>query len=67
MIDDVAMWDRPLSQEEVSEIYDTGVAGNDLSTLLFGGDDDSDGLPNGWEISYGLDPNDDGPVDIFQI
>ena len=64
MIDDVAMWDRPLSQEEVSQIYDTGLAGNDLSTLLVGGDDDSDGLPNGWEISYGLDPNDDGTVDI---
>jgi hypothetical protein len=29
----------------------------------FDGDDDHDGLPNGWELKYGLDPFDDGSLD----
>ena len=32
---------------------------------LDSGDDDSDTLPNSWEIFYGLDPNDDGSVGVF--
>jgi len=63
MIDDVAMWDRALTAQEVASIYDQGVAGNDLSVLLGAEDDDGDGLPNLWEEQYGLDPSDDGTAD----
>ena len=64
-IDDVAMWGRVLSAAEVSDIYNTGIGGDALSTLMIDSDDDdSDGLPNLWEIFYGLDPNDDGSTDI---
>ena len=64
LIDEVAMWNRELTPAEVSAIYDAGVAGEALSTLLISGDDDNDGLPNVWEELYGLDPNDDGSIDI---
>ncbi|MBU0677985.1 MAG: chitobiase/beta-hexosaminidase C-terminal domain-containing protein, partial [Verrucomicrobia bacterium] len=30
------------------------------------GDDDGDGLPNWWEIQYGLDPQDGGATDVEQ-
>jgi len=64
-IDDVAMWDRALTAAEVSEIYDAGVAGEPLSTLIPAPtDSDGDGLPNAWEERYGLDPDDDGSTDI---
>ncbi|MGJ8697515.1 MAG: LamG-like jellyroll fold domain-containing protein [Verrucomicrobiaceae bacterium] len=63
LIDDVAMWDRPLTAGEVTFIYNTGVAGNDLSSILSSDDDDQDGLTNSWEIQFGLDPNDDGSID----
>lgn len=55
-IDDVAMWDRPLSQLEISEIFN---AGGSLGSLLNTDDSDGDGLPDGWENTNGLDPNDD--------
>lgn len=62
-IDDVAMWDRVLSAAEVAAIYDAGIAGDALSTLLIDtNDNDNDGLPNSWEEFYGLDPEDDGSV-----
>ena len=34
LIDDVAIWNRPLSVDEVGEIYDGGVANNSLGDLL---------------------------------
>ncbi|MDB4438417.1 lamin tail domain-containing protein [bacterium] len=38
-----------------------------ILTLRYdGNDDDGDGLPNSWEIYYGLDPNDDGSLDSDQ-
>ncbi|MDB4489211.1 hypothetical protein N9017_03760, partial [Akkermansiaceae bacterium] len=59
LIDDVAMWDRAITAAEVTAIYDAGKAGNPLSSLFAPpGDRDNDGLPNGWEILYGLDPDD---------
>ncbi|MGJ8696221.1 MAG: LamG-like jellyroll fold domain-containing protein [Verrucomicrobiaceae bacterium] len=63
LIDDVAMWNRALTDAEVLNIYNTGASGSDLSSLLVTGDDDGDGLPNAWEIQFGLDPNDDGSTD----
>ena len=34
LIDDVAMWDRALGADEVTEIYNQGIAGNPLSSFL---------------------------------
>lgn len=59
LIDDVAMWDRALSSAEVTEIYNAGLAGDDLSTFLNPDDDDGDGLPNFWELQLGAGAKDD--------
>lgn len=64
LIDEVAMWNRELTPAEITAIYDAGANGEALSTLLSTGDDDNDGLPNIWEELYGLDPNDDGSINI---
>ncbi|MDB4419292.1 hypothetical protein N9291_01670 [bacterium] len=54
-IDDVAMWDRPLTPAEITEIFN---AGGSLNSLLNTDDSDGDGLPDGWETVNGFDPND---------
>jgi len=54
-IDDVAIWSRVLTPTEISEIYSAGT-GLPISALLV--DTDHDGMPNAWEIQYGLNPND---------
>lgn len=65
LIDDIAMWDRVITAQEVTDIHAAGLAGNSISSLFPApGDDDNDGLPNAWETLYGLDPNDDGSGDI---
>jgi len=51
LIDDVGMWDRALTTAEVTQIYDNGIAGNDLSNLLDSGDDD--GLTDDVETNNG--------------
>ena len=33
LLDDIAMWDRGLSAEEISTIYSQGIAGNSLATI----------------------------------
>ena len=63
LMDDVAMWNRVLTAQEVSTIYNTGLDGNQLAVLLDTSDNDGDGLPNAFEGQFGLDPNDDGSVD----
>lgn len=57
LIDEVAMWDRALTENEITGIYDAGINGEPLSTLLSSGDTDGDGLPNEWEILYNLNPD----------
>ncbi|MCP4743317.1 MAG: LamG domain-containing protein, partial [Actinomycetales bacterium] len=50
-IDDVAIWNRPLSADEVDEIYQGGVAGNSLEDLAGPPtDDDNDTLRDNWEL-----------------
>jgi len=64
-IDDVAMWNRVLTPAEIDSIFNVGSGGNALSTILQDNDDDdNDGLPNSWEVFYGLDPDDDGSVNV---
>lgn len=58
-IDDVAVWDRVLTEAEIGQLYSNG-AGKPVSQLLgvVVGDADSDGIPDWAEIAYGLNPND---------
>lgn len=56
-IDDVAMWKRPLTDQEIGSIYTAGRDGKALSTLMVNTDSDLDGLPDTWETLYGLNPN----------
>ncbi|MGJ8638576.1 MAG: LamG-like jellyroll fold domain-containing protein [Opitutaceae bacterium] len=51
-VDDVAMWDRPLSLSEVRMI-----SANPVSAVLSALDDDLDGLSNSEEATLGTDPD----------
>ena len=59
-IDDVALWNRPLLAEEIESIFAAGANGVPLAPLLDPGDRDGDGLPNTFELSFNLDPDDNG-------
>ncbi len=61
-IDDVALWNRPLTASEISQLYSSGLNGQALSSLLSTDDTDGDGLLDAWEELFGLDPNDNGSV-----
>lgn len=63
-LDDIALWNRPLTDAEIREIYLAGNSGISLGSWLNPQDDDNDGLPNEWEIAHELDPNDDGSTDV---
>jgi hypothetical protein len=58
-IDDVAIWDRVLTEAEIAQLYNKGT-GTPLSVLLGAvvGDSDKDGMPDDWELQYGFNPND---------
>lgn len=59
LIDEVAFWNRPLTTEEVAELWNGG-DGFDLGEGLgLSEDTDGDGMPNIYEINNGLDPNSD--------
>ena len=53
-IDDVAIWKRALTAEEIETIYQAGTNGDSLGTLLVGFNDDidEDGLPDRWETRW---------------
>lgn len=65
LIDDIAMWDRAITDQEVTDIFNAGQSGQALSSFFSDPDDtDGDGLPDTWEVRYGLDPDDNGSVDV---
>ena len=57
-IDDIALWNRALSDSEINSIFTSGQSGIPLSVLLDTDDNDNDGLPNAYETANGLDPDD---------
>ena len=58
VIDDVAVWTRPLTSDEIATLYNSG-NGTSLASLLGVVDNDGDGLTNDDEINiYGTDPFD---------
>ncbi|MBE7504110.1 MAG: Ig-like domain-containing protein [Verrucomicrobiales bacterium] len=62
LIDDVAVWDRPLTATEIASLWSNG-AGKALSTFFTPlVDTDNDGMPDEWEQQYAaccaLNPND---------
>ena len=59
-VDDFALWNRALSVEEITQIYQGGLAGTSLATLIVPPDADGDGLPDAWETANMLDKNDNG-------
>ncbi len=59
LVDDVAVWDRPLNEKEIGALYNKG-AGASLSSLVGSVpvDTDKDGMPDEFEVSNGFNPND---------
>jgi hypothetical protein len=59
LVDDIAIWDRPLNEKEIAALYNKGT-GASLGSLLGSGpaDTDKDGMPDEWETQNGLNPND---------
>ena len=53
-IADVRIWSSALSASQVNDVYRQFLG----EAMDPNGDDDGDGMPNGWEIRYGLDPRD---------
>jgi hypothetical protein len=58
-LDDIAIWNRVLSEAEIAQLYNNGT-GRPLRDLLGAAmiDTDNDGMPNEWETLYGFNPND---------
>ena len=63
-IDDVALWNRPLTDLEIGQLFTSGQNGNSLGVLLSPEDNDGDTLPDAWETANGLDPTDDGSTNV---
>ena len=59
-IADVRIWSSALSASQVGDAYRQFLG----ETMDPNGDLDGDGMPNGWEICYGLDPRDPSDADL---
>jgi len=57
-VDDLAIWNRVLSADEITALY-AGGTGKPVSAFFTPVvDTDKDGMPDEWEVKYGLNPND---------
>ncbi len=57
-IDDLGIWNRVLTEAEIAALVNKG-AGKPLSSFFAPPlDTDKDGIPDDWEIQYGMNPND---------
>ena len=56
-IDDIGIWDRVLSADEVAALFSGGPLGEPAV------DTDGDGMSDSWEESWGFDPNDPADAD----
>jgi len=52
LVDEVALWDRVLTESEVVAIFEGGTLGAPQT------DADGDGMSDAWETKWGFDPND---------
>ena len=59
-IADVRIWSSALSASQVGDAYRQFLG----EAMDPNGDLDGDGMPNGWEIRYGLDPRDPSDADL---
>ena len=57
-IDDLAIWNRVLTEAEISALYAGGTGKPLVSFYTTQLDTDKDGMPDAWETKYGLNPND---------
>ena len=53
LIDELAIWSRPLSEREAMLLWNDG-EGRSLNSLIDEADVDSDGMRDSWELDYGL-------------
>ncbi len=57
-VDDLALWNRVLKEDEIKALYNGGT-GKPLSSFFTPDpDSDKDGMPDSFETKYGLNPND---------
>ena len=54
LIDDLGVWERPLSPEEIAFIHTEGLAGRPCCPT---DDSNGDGVPDAWYEQFGLDPS----------
>ena len=62
LIDDVGVWSRPLTPAEIALLWNNG-DGVPISEAINPADSDNDGMPDFYENSNGLDPNDPADAD----
>lgn len=59
LIDEVAIWSRKLDSSEISGLWNGGTP-QSIPTTVAAVDSDNDGLPDWWEITNGLNPQNAG-------
>jgi hypothetical protein len=61
MLDEFAVYAGALTETEIGQLAAGTANPNDIATAPT--DADNDGLPDSWEVAFGLSPSDDGSVD----
>lgn len=60
-LDEFAIYSGSLTEVEIGQLAAGTASPNDIATAPK--DADNDGLPDSWEVAFGLSPSDDGSVD----